>query len=102
MTFDELVSIWHGSAEWWLKAEDSDKYFYKGFVTDMTVPTYLKIRDCEVVNIDDWDVVCDVPEEQVLMLTLKIPDELTYWVNLCTSIIIKEEETSEQGDKNAE
>ena len=100
MTFDELVSIWDGSASWWLKAEDSDKYFYKGFVTDMTVPTYLKIRDCEVVNIDDWDV-CDVPEEQVLILTLKIPDELTYWVNLCTSII-KEEEASEQGDKNAE
>lgn len=21
MTFDELASIWHGSAEWWLKAE---------------------------------------------------------------------------------
>lgn len=99
MTFDELVSIWHGSAEWWLKTEDSDKYFYKGFVTDMTVPTYLKIRDCEIVNIDDWDV-CDVPEEQVLMLTLKIPDELTYWVNLCTSII-KEEEASEQGDKKS-
>lgn len=100
MTFDELVNIWHGSAEWWLKAEGSDKYFYKDFVTNMTVPTYLKIRDCEVVNIDDWDV-CDVPEEQVLMLTLKIPDELTYWVDLCISLNKKEKE-SEQGDKNAE
>lgn len=99
MTFDELVSIWHGSAEWWLKAEGSNKYFYKGFVTDMTVPTFLKIRDCEIVNIDDWDV-CDVPEEQVLMLTLKIPDELTYWVNLCISINEKEKE-SEQGDKKS-
>ena len=100
MTFDELVSIWHGSAEWWLKAEGDSDYFYKGFVSDMTVPTYLKIRDCEIVNIDDWDV-CDVPEEQVLMITLKIPDELTYWVNLCISINEKEKE-SEQSDKNAE
>ena len=99
MTFDELVSIWHGSAEWWLKAEDSDEYFYKGFVTDMTVPTYLKIRDCEVVNIDDYDLMQE-EEEQVLILTLKIPDELTYWVNLCTSII-KEEEASEQSDKKS-
>lgn len=100
MTFDELVSMWYGSAEWWLKAEDSDKYFYKGFVTDMTLPTFLKIRDCEVVNIDDWDV-CDVPEEQVLILTLKIPDELTYWVNLCIRLRNKEK-ANEQGDKNAE
>ena len=92
MTFDELVSIWHGSAKWWLKAE--------GFVTDMTVPTYLKIRDCEVVNIDDYDLMQE-EEEQVLILTLKIPDELTYWVNLCTSIMHKEE-ASEQGNKNAE
>ena len=100
MTFDELVSIWNGSANWWLKAEGDSDYFYKGFVSDMTVPTYLKIRDCEIVNIDDWDV-CDVPEEQVLMITLKIPDELTYWVNLCISINEKEKE-SEQSDKNAE
>ena len=100
MTFDELVSIWNGSANWWLTAEGDSDYFYKGFVSDMTVPTYLKIRDCEIVNIDDWDV-CDVPEEQVLMITLKIPDELTYWVNLCISINEKEKE-SEQSDKNAE
>ena len=99
MTFDELVSIWHGSAKWWLKAEGDSGYFYKGFVTDMTVPTYLKIRDCEVVNIDDYDLMQE-EEEQVLILTLKIPDELTYWVNLCTSII-KEEEASEQSDKKS-
>ena len=99
MTFDELVSIWNGSTEWWLKAEGDSDYFYKGFVSDMTVPTFLKIRDCEIVNIDDYDLMQE-EEEQVLILTLKIPDELTYWVNLCTSII-KEEEASEQSDKKS-
>ena len=100
MTFDELVSIWHGSAEWWLKAEGDSGYFYKGFVTNMTVPTYLKIRDCEIVNIDDYDLMQE-EEEQVLILTLKIPDELTYWVDLCISIN-KKEKKSEQSDENAE
>lgn len=59
----------------------------------------MKIRDCEVVNIDDYDLMQEA-EEQVLILTLKLPDELTYWVNLCTSII-KEEEASEQSDKKS-
>lgn len=100
MTFDELVSIWHGSAEWWLKAEGDSDYFYKGFITDMTLPTFLKIRDCEIVNIDDYDLMQEA-EEQVLILTLRIPEELRYWVNLCISLR-NEEEASEQSDKNAE
>lgn len=100
MTFDELVSIWHGSAEWWLKAEGDSDYFFKGFVTDMTLPTFLKIRDCEIVNIDDYDLMQET-EEQVLILTLRIPEELRYWVNLCVSLR-NEEKANEQGDKNAE
>lgn len=91
MTFDELVSIWDGcSANWWLKAEGDIDYFYKGFVTDMTVPIFLQIRDCEVVNIDDYDLM-QKEKEHVLVLTLRIPEELGYWVNkLCSSIINKE------------
>lgn len=100
MTFDELVNIWHGSAEWWLKAEGDSDYFYKGFVTDMTVPTYLKIRDCEIVNIDDYDLMQE-EEEQVLILTLKTPEHLRYWIDLCISIR-KKEKASEQGDKESE
>lgn len=100
MTFDELVSIWNGSAEWWLKAEGDSDYFYKGFVSDMTVPTFLKIRNCEIVNIDDYDLMQEV-EEQVLILKLRTPEDLRYWINMCISII-KKEEASEQGDKNAE
>ena len=100
MTFDELVSIWNGSAEWWLKAEGDSDYFYKGFVSDMTVPTYLKIRNCEIVDIDDYDLMQE-NEEQVLILKLRTPEDLRYWINMCISII-KKEEASEQGDKNAE
>ena len=100
MTFDELVSIWHGSAEWWLKAEGDSDYFYKGFVSDMTVPTFLKIRNCEIVDIDDYDLMQE-NEEQVLILKLRTPEDLRYWLNMCISII-KKEEASEQGDKNAE
>ena len=88
MTFDELVNIWHGSAEWWLKAEGDSDYFYKGFVSDMTVPTFLKIRNCEIV------------EEQVLILKLRTPEDLRYWLNMCISII-KKEEASEQSDKKS-
>ena len=66
----------------------------------MTVPTYLKIRDCEVVNIDDYDLMQE-EEEQVLILTLKIPDDLDYWINLCISINEKEK-ASEQSDEKSE
>lgn len=99
MTFDELVSIWNGSANWWLKAEGDSDYFYKDFVTNMTVPTFLKIRDCEIVNIDDYDLMQEA-EEQVLILTLKMPEELRYWVNLCISLR-NEEKANEQGDKKS-
>ena len=99
MTFDELVSIWNGSANWWLKAEGDSDYFYKGFVSDMTVPTFLKIRNCEIVNIDDYDLMQEV-EEQVLILKLRTPEDLRYWLNMCISII-KKEEASEQSDKKS-
>lgn len=99
MTFDELVSIWNGSVEWWLKAEGDSDYFYKGFVSDMTVPTFLKIRNCEIVNIDDYDLMQEV-EEQVLILKLRTPEDLRYWLNMCISII-KKEEASEQSDKKS-
>jgi len=91
MTFDELVSIWDGSANWWLKAEGDIDYFYKGFVTDMTVPIFLKIRDCEIVNIAEYDLMRELEDQKTLVLTLRIPEELGYWVNkLCSSIINKE------------
>ena len=64
MTFDELVSIWDGSANWWLKAEGDIDYFYKGFVTDMTVPIFLKIRDCEVVNIAEYDLMRELEDQK--------------------------------------
>lgn len=29
MTVDELVSIWNGSANWWLKSEGDSDYFFQ-------------------------------------------------------------------------
>ena len=54
MKFSKLVSKWQGSLDWWISAEPSKTWFYKGRVGDMPFPLYLAIADCKVIWYGDY------------------------------------------------
>ena len=54
MKFGKLVSKWQGSLDWWISAEPSKTWFYKGCVEDMPFPLYLAIADLKAVWYGDY------------------------------------------------
>lgn len=57
MKFSKLVKKWQGGLDWWISAEPSNTWFYKGKVRDMPFPLFLAIADLKVIWYGDWG--CD-------------------------------------------